>query len=127
MATVIIGVAFTAMLELLATGTVSNKQGAQLTTAIHLAGNVREAAIRTPYDDIWTLEGTYSPPVDAAGNDMAGMNGWQQVVDIDYVDVNLLTNAVPDDQEEPTARVTVTVTRHGSVIHRTSWLAAASN
>ena len=126
MATVIIGVAFTAMLELLANGTISNKQGAQLTTAIHLAGNIHEAAIRTKYDDIWTLEGTHSPPLDAGLRTMDGMNGWAQVVDIDYVDVNLLTNTVPDDQEEPTARVTVTITRNGDVVHRSHWLTAAS-
>ena len=42
MTTVIIGVGFVAMLQLLATGTASNIEGAQTTTGINLAKNVRE-------------------------------------------------------------------------------------
>ena len=126
MATVIIGVAFTAMLQLLAAGTISNKNGTALTTAIHLAGNIHEASLRTPYDDLFTLQGSHNPPLDANLRTMTGMDGWQQVIDVTYVDRNLVTNNVPDTQEEPTARVIVTINRSGKFVHRASWLATKS-
>ncbi len=125
-ATVIIGVGFTATLQLLAAGTVANKEGAELTTAIHLAGNIHEASLRTPYDNLFTLQGSHSPPLDANLRAMAGMDGWQQVIDVTYVDPDLVTNAVPDTQEESTARVIVTINRSGKFVYRASWLATKS-
>jgi prepilin-type N-terminal cleavage/methylation domain-containing protein len=126
MATVIIGVAFTAMLQLLAAGTVANRESTQLTTAINLAGNIHEAAIRTGYGDLFDLEGTHSPAVDAQLVTIPGMPGWSQVVDVCYVDESLITQPVPDTQYEPTARVTVTVRLQGKDVYTTSWIAAAS-
>lgn len=124
-ATIIIGVGFTAMLALLGTGTIANKEGAELTTAINLAGNIHEAALLLPYEDLFDLEGTYNA-VDAKLATIPGMNGWTQVVDVSYVDENLLTSNVPDSQEEPTSRVSVTVRRNGQSVYQTSWIAAAS-
>jgi prepilin-type N-terminal cleavage/methylation domain-containing protein len=126
MATVIIGIAFTALLQLLAVGTVSNKEGTELTTAVNLAGNIHEAAVRLGYDDLFDLEGTHSPAVNAQLTAVAGISGWSQVVDVSYVDENRLTLTVPDTQYEPTARVTVTVRRNNQPVYRTSWIAAAS-
>ena len=125
-ATVIIGVAFTAMLQLIAKGTEANGEGTTLTTAINLAGNIHEAAIRVDYDDIFTLRGTHKPPLNARLQMIAGMNEWTQVVGVSYVDENNLTQSVPDTQYEPTARVTVLIQRNGHEVYRTSWLAAAS-
>jgi prepilin-type N-terminal cleavage/methylation domain-containing protein len=125
-ATVIIGVAFTAMLQLIAKGTEANGEGTELTTAINLAGNIHEASIRVAYDDIFTLRGTHNPPVNARLQNISGMNGWQQVVGVNYVDENNITQSVPDTQYEPTARVTVSILRNGSEVYRSSWLSAAS-
>jgi hypothetical protein len=55
------------------------------------------------------------------------MTGWTQVVGVNYVDENNLTQSVPDTQYEPTARVTVLIQRNGHEVYRTSWLTAASN
>jgi type II secretory pathway pseudopilin PulG len=126
MATVIIGVAFTAMLQLIAKGTESNGDSTSLTTAINLAGNIHEAGIRVGYDDIFDLRGTHNPPVNARLQSISGMTGWSQVVGVNYVDENNLTQSVPDTQYEPTARVTVVILRNGQQVYRTSWLAAAS-
>ena len=126
-ATVIIGVAFTAMLQLIAKGTEANSDGTQLTTAINLAGNIHEASIRVAYDDIFDLRGTHTPPVNARLQTISGMTGWTQVVGVNYVDENKLTQSVPDTQYEPTARVTVLIQRNGQEVYRTSWLTAASN
>ena len=51
MVTVIIGVGVVAMLQLLAAGTVSNAEGTELTTAINLANNIREASLGLAYYD----------------------------------------------------------------------------
>jgi type II secretory pathway pseudopilin PulG len=125
-ATIIIGVAFTAMLQLIAKGTEANGEGTKLTTAINLAGNIHEASVRVAYVDIFDLRATYSPPVNARLQTISGMPGWTQVVGVNYVDENNITQSVPDTQYEPTARVTVAVLRNGKEVYRTSWLAAAS-
>jgi type II secretory pathway pseudopilin PulG len=125
-ATVIIGVAFTAMLQLIAKGTQANGQGTELTTAINLAGNIHEASIRVAYVDIFDLRATHDPPVDARLQAISGMPGWSQVVGVNYVDQNNITQSVPDTQYEPTARVTVAILRNGKEVYRSSWLAAAS-
>src|SRR5689334_18528489 len=49
--TVIVGVGVVAMLELLAAGSVSNAEGAELTTAINLASNIREISLGLPFRD----------------------------------------------------------------------------
>src|SRR5690349_12927569 len=82
MATVIIGVAFTAMLQLIAKGTEANNDGTELTTAINLAGNIHEAGIRLTYDSIFDLRGTFSPPVNAKRQSISSMTGWAQVVSV---------------------------------------------
>jgi prepilin-type N-terminal cleavage/methylation domain-containing protein len=126
MATVIIGVAFTAMLQLLAAGTVANRESTDLTTAINLANNIHEAAMRMPYDDLFDLEGPHNPAVDSRLQNLNGMPGWSQVVDVRYVDHSRLTLPVPDTQLEPTTRITVSVQRHGKEIYKMSWISAAS-
>ena len=126
MATIIIGVGFVAVLGLLVAGTNANASSSEMTTAIHLAGNIHEAGMRMTYDDMFDLEGNYLPAVDGQLAPLEAMDGWSQSVDVRYVNHNLLTATVPDDQEEPTARVFVTVSRNGKAVYRTSWLVAAS-
>jgi prepilin-type N-terminal cleavage/methylation domain-containing protein len=126
MATVIIGVAFTAMLQLIAAGTKANSEGTELTTAINLANNIHEASVRVAYVDVFDLEGTHNPPVDARLHNISGMPGWSQIVDVSYVDENKLTMSVPDTQYEPTARITVRVQRNGQDVYRMNWLMSAS-
>ena len=69
MSTVLIGVGVMAIMQLLAAGTMANAESTELTTAIGLAGNVRERAIRVPYQNLVATfkSKTYSPPVDATG------------------------------------------------------------
>jgi hypothetical protein len=51
MVTVIVGVGVLAMLQLLAAGTVSNSDSAELTTAMTLANNIRELSLGLPLYD----------------------------------------------------------------------------
>lgn len=142
--TVIIGVGVMAMLQLLAAGTVQNGAGAKMTTALALAGNVRELTLdlsfsdpsQTPawgpetgettlasYDDLDDLDGrSFNPPIDARRQTIADQAEWTQVVSVQCVDPDLITTVVPDGSS-PMARVTVTVLCDGQEVCSSSWLA----
>src|SRR5688572_10039875 len=126
MATVIIGVGFTAMLQLIAAGTVTNSASTELTTAMNLAGSVREASMRVGYANLFDLEGEFNPAVDARLEQLDNMPGWTQAVVVSYVDPDLLTVTVPDTQEEPTTRITVTVRRNTRPVYSMCWLMTES-
>src|SRR5438309_5511380 len=97
--TTIISFGVLAMLQLLAVGTVSNSDGAEMSTAINLAKSVREMMIGMPiadpqtpthwgaeagenlatYDDIDDFDGkSYSPPIDARRTSIAALPDWSQ-------------------------------------------------
>lgn len=139
----IISVGVMAMLELLATGTVSNAEGAETTVAYNLAKNVREMtfgmAIADPtsptnwgvesgetlatYDDIDDLDGqSFSPPIDGRRQPLNDLTGWRQTVTVRSVDPDRMTLAVPNGST-PALRVTVTVSHHGKDVATLSWLA----
>ena len=130
MVTVIIGVGVMAMLQLLAAGTMVNSESTELTTAVNLANNINELAVRTPYADLRTVVGTgtgttYSPPIDGRGANMTELSGeWVQVVTVKYVLPTNLTFVVPDAQVEPTSQITVRVLRNNKQVHQTSWIVA---
>ena len=150
--TVIIGVGCVAMLQLLAAGTMANGESAELTTAMNLAGNVREClagvAFSDPevsaswgleagettvstYDDLDDFDGrTFSPPIDARRVSLpaAEYGSWSQSVLVESVRSDDLTQTMSHltlpPADRPTSRVTVTVRRDGKVIHTQSWIAA---
>ena len=130
MVTVIIGVGVMAMLQLLAAGTMVNSESTELTTAVNLANNINELAVRTPYTDLRTDVGTaagrtYSPPIDGMGDPMTELGtDWSQVVTVKYVLPSNLTFVVPDTQIEPTSQITVRVLRNNKQVHQTSWIVA---
>ena len=121
--TVIIGVGFMALLQLLAAGTISNVQGAQTTTGMNLAKNVRELSLTMPFADLTTLDGqSYSPPIDSRGTGLADFGSWTQNVDVQPVDPDRLTLDVAADPPEA-VRITVTVSHNGQLVCSTSWYA----
>jgi Tfp pilus assembly protein PilV len=151
MTTVIIGVGCVAMLRLLGAGTLANQDGAELTTAMNLAGNVRECmtgvAYTDPanpthwgtesgettyasYNDIDDFDGkTFSPPIDARRQSLGtNYSTWSQKVKVETMKpYNLQTvtshlNLTPDLR--PTCRCTVTITHNGHTIYTQSWIAA---
>jgi len=152
--TVIIGVGCVAMLELLGTGTLANNDGTDLTTAMNLAGNVRECMTGLSYSDPispthWGAEAgettvklyndiddfdgkSFSPPIDARRNSLgSGYSTWAQSVKVESVNptnikatMNHLT--LPPDLR-PTCRCTATVTHNGKVIYSQWWIAAYSD
>jgi hypothetical protein len=141
--TTIISFGVLAMLQLLAVGTVSNSDGAEMSTAINLAKSVREMMVGMPiadpqtpthwgseagenlasYDDIDDFDGkTYSPPIDARRISIAALPDWSQTIRVQTVDPNLLTSTVPNGTTA-SVRVTVTVSHNGKQITSYSWVA----
>ncbi len=121
MATVIIGVGVLALIELLASGTVSNVRGAEQTTAINMAKNIRELALQKTFAELPTLDNqTYSPPVDSRGVGLSGLEGWSQQVKVESIDPNRLTTPLPDPSPH-VVRITATVIRNGRTICEMSW------
>lgn len=135
--TAIVGIGIVAVLELLAAGSMANRQSGQLTMAMNLAANITEMLQGKPYD---TLHATYdnkvygegtTTVVDARGNELRDAAGnvlfpnWRQAINIEYVDPGRLTFALPEGQESVTARVTVTIFHHDRGIYVSRWIVAA--
>jgi prepilin-type N-terminal cleavage/methylation domain-containing protein len=146
MAMVIIGVALSAVLQLLAAGTSSNLAGKEMSTALNLANNIREFAAGlayqdpanptspntrgtlspTAYNDIWDLDtGNFTPPLDCSGQQISSLSGWSQVVKVQSVDPTNLTATRPNDPTVATARITVTVYHGNKYIHQICWVVCA--
>jgi type II secretory pathway pseudopilin PulG len=123
LATIIIGVGFVGLMMVVTNGTYAGRTATQDTTAINLANNIHEASLRTSFDQIFTLDKTFTTPVDGRLAPLANMGGWQQAVTVKYVDPNQITLAVTP--AGPTVRVTVSVLRNGAEAHRASWLISA--
>jgi prepilin-type N-terminal cleavage/methylation domain-containing protein len=121
--TVIVGVGFMALLQLLAAGTVSNLQGAQTTTGMNLAKNLRELSLKKPFAELMDLDGqSYSPPIDSRGETLSDFDTWTQTVDVQPVDPDRITLDVAADPPEA-VRITVTVTQNSRLVCSTSWYA----
>ncbi|MDB5321822.1 MAG: hypothetical protein JWN40_3453 [Phycisphaerales bacterium] len=151
MTTVIIGVGCVAMLQLLGAGTIANNDGAELTTGMNLAGNVRECmtgvgysdptnpthwgtetgeTTYASYNDLDDFDGkTFSPPIDARRQSLGtNYSSWSQVVKVETIKPTALQvttshlTLTPDLR--PTCRCTVTVYRNGKLVYTQSWIAA---
>lgn len=139
--TVIIGVGVTAMLELLAAGTLSNREGANATVAVNLARNIREMSLGLAFadpttpthwgletgetaltaDDIDDLDGAvFSPPIDAVRKRLVDLAAWEQRITVRSVDPNRLTLVVPSGST-PASQVTVEIRHRGRTVYTASW------
>ena len=109
------------MLQLLASGTVSNIDGAKQTTGINLARNIREMSLQYSFDQVRTLNGsTLKPAVDSQGQSISAMNDWSQSITVEQVDPKNLTKV--SSSGTPTAvRVTVSVLRDVEKVSELSW------
>jgi type II secretory pathway pseudopilin PulG len=145
--TTIVGVGALAVIELLAAGTMNNAASTEKTTAINLAGNVREIAVNLAFadpedpdhwstgeagvgsfDDIKDLDGkTFSPPLDGRRQPIPEYGGWSQVITVDTVAEDYLISTRPKDPEAPAARVTVNILRNGRQVYTNNWVAVAKN
>jgi type II secretory pathway pseudopilin PulG len=119
--TAIIGFGVMAMLELIATGTKHNVEGAELTTAINLAKNVREYTLGLRFDQVRNLNGTtYSTPIDSRGQTIGSLSGWTQTVAVQPVEPPDLT-ASSTDPTPDVIRVTIDVAHNNQHAGELSW------
>jgi hypothetical protein len=70
-------------------------------------------------DDL--IEVTYSPPRDGQGNQMYGMDGWSQAIELTWRDPNSLSSIVTPGGSD-IIRVQVEVAFKGQSIVNTNWL-----
>ena len=119
--TIIVGVAFTAMLQLLAVGTINNLKAAELTTGVSLARNIREYTLNTKYVNLPALNNaTYSPPRDSRGTAISSLTGWQQKLTVQSVNPsNIQQNIV--DPTPAAVRVGVVVNHNNQRVCDLSW------
>lgn len=122
---VIIGLGVLAAAELLATGTAANADSHRLTTALNLAGNIREYAQQKTGAELLALDGsTYNPPHDARGNAIAGLNDWTQVIDVEKVSPDWITVDVAKNSTSRLMRLSVIVRHRGVEMTRELWVLA---
>ncbi|HEY8667292.1 MAG TPA: prepilin-type N-terminal cleavage/methylation domain-containing protein [Tepidisphaeraceae bacterium] len=147
--TAIVGIGCVSMVRLLAAGTMSNANANNLTMGLNIANNFREltqsVAFTSPtsptnwgpefgetlstYDDLDDFDGmTFSPPIDARRQPLAGFLTWSQTIKVESVDPNRLTLVVPHGSltpdQRPMSRITVTINHQGALVCQTSWLVA---
>jgi type II secretory pathway pseudopilin PulG len=142
--TAIISIGVVAMLELLAVGTISNGNGAEQTTAMNLAKNIREMTFgmapcdpdnptnwgcesgetaAAHYDDIDDLDGiTFSPPIDARRQNLSSYGNWSQTITVKTVDPDRLTLTVPNGTAGA-LRITCQIKHNGKDVGWMSWIA----
>jgi len=123
-ATILIGLAITALLAANGSFTIANSAGADLSTAEFLIEQIRERTALLGYDD---LEGvtfpTYSPPINANGEVLSNFAAFSQQITVENVSESNFEYVVPDHSTS-FVRVTVTVLLNMKQISSTSWIRA---
>jgi len=142
----VIGFGILSLLHAMGSGTNVNAAGRELTQAVFLAQEIREWTVQLPFrdsdsgdasntpgpdgtspqtfvDDLDDLMGvTYSPPRDATGTAIVGMQDWSQTISIQWRDPNSLLTAVePRSLTEEVVCVSVTVRHQGGDVLTSSW------
>lgn len=121
LATIIVGVGIVASMQLFATCSVQNRASNQMTAAMLLCDNVREAmaglnfndpttgkttwgseeSSLSGYDDVDDFDGkTYSPPIDSLRASITTMSQYSQVVSVVPVFINKLSSNTNDSALE---------------------------
>ena len=125
LAIIIVGMGVLASAELLAVGTKANSDAHRLTTGLNLASNVRELAQQRTGAEILAMNGdNYKPARDARGENIPGLDDWEQVVTVTRVAPTLITVPVAPDSDSRLLNLTVSVRYRGEEITTESWLLA---
>jgi hypothetical protein len=121
LAIVIVGVGVTAMLQLLAAGTVNNVDSFELTTGVNVARAIREVTLQKSLAQVIAMNGTtHQPPWNGQSSPISQLSDWKQSIAVQSVNPDNLTSNIVDPT--PSAvRVTVTVTHNGTKVCDMSW------
>ena len=123
MVTVIVGVGFLGMLQLLTAGTRTNVDGAMLTTGMSLAKNVRERTVQLTFAETRALNGhTWTPAIDSRGQAVSEMAEWSQTLSVKPVNVADLTRPPsPGSTSVQAVQAVVTIKHNGRDVCELSW------
>jgi prepilin-type N-terminal cleavage/methylation domain-containing protein len=142
MATILIGIAVTAILGANGYYTTANAVSVDFTTAEALMENIRELTTTLPvvdpqsgaatfgpeegslasYDDVDDFDGAIlSPPIDASRSQLTALASYSQVITVDNVSANNLSNVVADGST-PFYRVTVHILQNGTAVMTARWI-----
>jgi len=125
MTTVIVGIGVLALMELLASGTVSNIRGTEMTTGVNLAKNIRELALQKTFAELPAMNNvSRKPPIDSRGEELTDMSEWQQEIKVESVDPSLLTTPLPAATPQA-LRITATINRNGRKVCDLQWFSFA--
>jgi prepilin-type N-terminal cleavage/methylation domain-containing protein len=126
-ATILVGLAIASLIGANISLTRANGVGANLSTAEFLIEQIRERAIAADYDDLYTLEHfdgvSFSPPINADGNDLNNFAAFIEQITVENVDGANFENTVADHSSN-FVRVTVRIFLNSREISSTSWIRA---
>ncbi|MEE9369986.1 MAG: type II secretion system protein [Sedimentisphaerales bacterium] len=126
-ATILVGLAIASLIGANISLTRANGVGANLSTAEFLIEQIRERAIAADYDDLYTLEHfdgvSFSPPINADGNDLNNFAAFTEQITVENVDGANFENTVADHSSN-FVRVTVRIFLNSKEINSTSWIRA---
>jgi prepilin-type N-terminal cleavage/methylation domain-containing protein len=126
-ATILVGLAIASLIGANISLTRANGVGANLSTAEFLIEQIRERAIAADYDDLYTLEHfdgvSFSPPINADGNDLNNFAAFIEQITVENVDGANFENTVVDHSSN-FVRVTVRIFLNSREISSTSWIRA---
>jgi hypothetical protein len=116
----IIGLGVVAMMQVFISGSEVNGYGDSLSKAVFLADEMRSMTEDVAFEDLLTFDGDTFSGADANGNEVAGLDSFDQTISAEGVDPDTLLPNVLADPEA--IRMTVVVSRNGAELTRVSWL-----
>ena len=122
-ATILVGIAISALMAANGSFTRINSAGLELSTAEFLLEQIRGRSTLTAFGSLGGLAATHSPPIDAAGNVLNEFSNYSQVVQVDRVLASNL-DQVDGTNASPFIRVHVSVLYNGAEVTEASWIRA---
>jgi len=121
-ATILVGLAISALMAANGTFTMVNSAGLDLSTAEFLTEQIREMTLLTAYGALPALDNTtYSPPRDANGQPLNAFSNFSQKIEVVKVSA---TNFQQVDASSKFIRVTVQIEHNGDLVTEASWVRA---
>ena len=131
-ATILVGLALTAMMISVGSNTRVNDAGTKLMQAAFLAQEIHEWTLTLPFNDLAQLKNdpplTYCPPRDGQGYAIAALPAWSQTLTLTWRDPNDLPAGSQTDPNGPTdiiyvnVDVAVVITHQTTLIVSSGWL-----
>lgn len=118
-ATIIIGVAITAIMTLFATCTKVNDFGSKMSSGIFLAEQMRNMTDEVAFDDLPSLNGAVFNGADSDGNPVDGFGDFTQTLSVQPIDWQTMGNTSPGSDM---LVITAQITRNNQKVSQLSWI-----